>query len=89
MSVRMKGKERKLTGNLPRIAALSGNSLSKEYGFLGVSHGKVLFTFVFTEGQMEEVSLDHFLNVVLIVLNRRKWFRSEIKKEKKELSACS
>ena len=51
---------------------MSGNSLSKEYGCLGVFHGNVLFTFVFTEGQMEEVSLDHFLNVVLIILNSGK-----------------
>ena len=58
MSVRMKGKERKLTGNLLRIAAVSGNSVLKEHGFLGVSHGNLLFTFVFTEGQMEEVSLE-------------------------------
>ena len=65
MSVRMKGKERNLSGNLLRIAAVSGNSVLKEHGFLGVSHGNVLF--IFTEGQMEEVSLDQFLNVVLII----------------------
>ena len=65
MSVRMKGKERNLSGNLLRIAAVSGNSVLKEHGFLGVSHGNVLF--IFTEGQMEEVSLDQFFNVVLII----------------------
>ena len=65
----MKGKERKLSGNLLRIAAASGNSVLKEHGFLGVSHGNVLFTFVFAEGQIEEVSLDQFLNVVLLILN--------------------
>ena len=84
MSVRMKGKERKLTSNLFRITAVSGNSVLKEHGFLGVSHGNLLFTFVFTEGQMEKVSLDQFLNVVLLILKRGKWFRSEIKKRRRK-----
>ena len=34
----------------------------KEHGCLGVPHGNMLFIFVFTEVQMEEVSLDHFVN---------------------------
>ena len=84
MSVRMKEKERKLTSNLFRITAVSGNSVLKEHGFLGVSHGNLLFTFVFKEGQMEKVSLDQFFNVVLLILKRGKWFRSEIKKRRRK-----